>query len=118
MLALAARQADVVSINVRLDSGKLGPERGATATHQATEQKLAVVRAAADERFDDLVLQVEEHYVDITADSDAALTRAGGSSGLSAPEILASPHVLIGSVDQVCDDWPSCARSSASPTSA
>jgi probable F420-dependent oxidoreductase len=103
MLALAARQADVVSINVRLDSGQLGPERGATATHQATEQKLAVVRDAAGNRFDDLVLQVEQHYVDITTDRDAALARAGRALGLSEPEILASPHVLVGSVDQVCE---------------
>jgi probable F420-dependent oxidoreductase len=103
MLALAARQADVVSINVRLDAGKLGPDRGVTATHQATEQKLAVVRDAAGDRFDDLVLQVEIHHVDITDDRDAALARAGRSLGLTATEILASPHVLIGSVDQVCE---------------
>jgi probable F420-dependent oxidoreductase len=103
MLGLAARQADVVSINVRLDSGKLGPERGASATHQATEQKLAVIRAAAGDRFDDLVLQVEQHYVHIAADGEAALARAGRALGLSGPEILASPHVLIGSVDQVCE---------------
>ncbi len=99
MLALAARHADVVSINVRLDAGKLGPERGATATRSATEQKLAVVKAAADERFDDLVLQVEEHYVDITNDRDGAMARAGRALGLAPEEIAASPHVLIGSVD-------------------
>ena len=103
MLALAARHADVVSINVRLDAGKLGPERGATATRSATEQKLAVVKAAADERFDDLVLQVEEHYVDITNDRDRAMARAGRALGLAPEEIAASPHVLIGSVEEVCD---------------
>jgi probable F420-dependent oxidoreductase len=103
MLALAARHADVVSINVRLDAGKLGPNRGATATHKATEEKVAVVRAAAAGRFDDLVLQVEEHYVDITDDREAAIARAGRALGLAPEEITASPHVLIGSVDQVCD---------------
>jgi probable F420-dependent oxidoreductase len=103
MLALAARHADVVSINVRLDRGKLGPDRGATATHQATEEKVAVVRAAAGGRFDDLVLQVEEHYVEITTDMEGAMARAGRTLGLSPEEIATSPHVLIGSVDQVCD---------------
>ena len=103
MLALAARHADVVSINVRLDAGKLGPERGATATRSATEQKLAVVKTAANERFDDLVLQVEEHYVDITNDRGGAMARAGRALGLAPEEIAASPHVLIGSVAEVCD---------------
>jgi probable F420-dependent oxidoreductase len=103
MLALAAGHADVVSINVRLDAGRLGPDRGATATHKAMEEKVAVVRAAAAGRFNDLVLQVEEHYVDITDHSEAAIARAGRALGLSPDEISASPHVLIGSVDQVCD---------------
>ncbi len=103
MLALAARHADVVSINVRLDAGKLGPERGATATRQATEEKVAVVRTAATGRFDDLVLQVEEHIVEITDDRDGAVRRAAKALNLSPEEVDASPHVLVGSVDQVCD---------------
>jgi probable F420-dependent oxidoreductase len=103
MLALAGRHADVVSINVRLDAGRLGPDRGATATHQATEGKVTVVREAAGGRFDELVLQVEEHFVEITVDRDGAVAHAGRTLGMIPAEIAASPHVLIGSVDEVCD---------------
>jgi probable F420-dependent oxidoreductase len=103
MLALAAKEADVVSVNVRLDSGRLGPERGASATEKATDEKLAVVRGAADDRFDEIILQVEIHHVEITDDRSAALDRAARELDLTPDEVDASPHVLVGSVTEVVD---------------
>jgi probable F420-dependent oxidoreductase len=103
MLAVAATHADIISVNVRLESGTLGPERGATATIAATHRKLEVIRRAAGERFDDLILQVEQHVVAVTDDRDAALARAASTMNLSPDETAASPHVLVGSVSEIVE---------------
>ena len=47
MLEVAATHADIVSVNVRLESGSLGPERGVTATEAITADKIDIVRRAA-----------------------------------------------------------------------
>ena len=59
ILGLAGREADIVGINVSLESGgvdykQLGPNR----TAAATDEKLSWVRAAAGNRFRDLELNV------------------------------------------------------------
>ncbi len=103
MLALAAREADVVLVNVRLESGKLGPERGATATAAGARHKVEVIRDAAGDRFGTLVLQVELHYVEVAEDRRGALDRAAGVVGLSPEEADASPHVLVGTHQQMAE---------------
>jgi probable F420-dependent oxidoreductase len=101
MLTVAARMADIVSINVRLESGRLGPERGQTATRVAAAEKLRTVRGAAGERFDRLLLQLELHHVEVTHDRTAALERAAQELGMPLPEAETSPHVLVGTVDEI-----------------
>ena len=103
MLAVAAAYADIVSVNVRLESGTLGPERGATATAAITHEKLDVIRRAAGARFDQLVLQVEQHVVDVTEDRAAALARAASTMNLALDEAEASPHVLVCSVSEIVE---------------
>lgn len=103
MLAVAARHADIVAVNVSLAAGALGPERGSTATAQATQQKVEVVRQAAGDRFDQLILQVEQHVVEVTDDRGSALERAGATMGLSPGEAAGSPHILVGDVGAIVD---------------
>ena len=47
VLTLAAREADIVGLNVNLGAGHLGPEMGPSATRAATEAKVALIAAAA-----------------------------------------------------------------------
>jgi hypothetical protein len=103
MLAVAAAHADIISVNVRLESGTLGPERGATATAAITHEKLEVIRGVAGARFDELILQVEQHVVDVTDDRATALARAASTMNLSLDEAAASPHVLVGSVSEIVE---------------
>jgi probable F420-dependent oxidoreductase len=103
MLTLAAREADVVLVNVRLESGTLGPERGATATLEAAHHKIDVIRDAAGPRFDTLVLQVELHYVEVTTDRTAGLDRAAAVVGMSPAGADASPHVLVGTHEEMVE---------------
>jgi probable F420-dependent oxidoreductase len=103
MLTLAAQEADIVSINVKLASGLLGPDRGASATDASVRAKVATVKEAAGARLNDLVLQIEAHFVAVTDDRSGAYERAAETVGLHPEDARRSPHVLIGSVGEICE---------------
>lgn len=90
ILTLAAREATIVGINATLTAGELTAEVGATVTPAAFDEKVAWIRAAAGERFDDLELQCHSGFVTVGASDMPAETR----------EI---PLVLAGTVDELVD---------------
>ena len=100
MLALAARRADIVGINPSLHSGAIDEHAGPTATAEATDSKLAVVRDAAGDRFDALELQTRVHLAVITDDGPALAAAAAPAFGITAEQALASPHALVGTVEE------------------
>ncbi len=104
VLALAAREADIVGINVNLAVGVIDDRAGPDATEEATQAKLDIVRSAAGERFDDLELQVRVHVVVVTDDRQATAELLAPALGISPEAALASPHALAGSVDQITED--------------
>ncbi|MEA2596534.1 MAG: hypothetical protein QOF01_3003 [Thermomicrobiales bacterium] len=103
MLALAARGADIVGINVKttpdggFDLGSITPE--------ATDRKVEWVREAAGERFRALELHMLAPFVAITDEPRAVaaeMLRVWGIADAIAPEeLLASPHALIGSEEEL-----------------
>ena len=101
VLSLAAREADIVGINVNLAGGTIDERVGPDATVEATNEKIAWIRAAAGDRFDDIELQVRVHVAAITDDRDTLAAAMGPALGLSPEAALASPHALAGTVDQV-----------------
>jgi probable F420-dependent oxidoreductase len=103
VLSIAAREADIVGINVNLAGGVIDASVGPNATVEATDEKIAWIRDSAGERFDDLELQVRVHIAAITDDRDGMAAALGPALGLSPEAALASPHALAGTVDQVCD---------------
>ncbi|MGH9139415.1 MAG: TIGR03621 family F420-dependent LLM class oxidoreductase [Acidimicrobiales bacterium] len=104
MLTLAAKRADVVGLNISLTSGAIDSTSGRDATVEATDRKVAWVRAAAGDRFDHLELQVRVHLAVVTDDRDSVAAGIAPAFGLTPEEALASPHALAGTVDQICDD--------------
>lgn len=100
MLALAARRADIVGINPSLHTGVIDSRAGATATAESTDTKLATVRDAAGERFDAIELQTRVHMSLITDDREATATALAAVFGLTPAQALASPHALIGTVEE------------------
>ena len=100
MLALAGRRADIVGINPSLHSGAIDEHAGPTATAEATDAKLAVVREAAGNRFGDLELQTRVHLAVITDDAHGLASAAAPAFGITAEQALASPHALVGTVDE------------------
>ena len=100
MLALAARRADIVGVNPSLHSGAIDEHAGPTATAEATDHKLAVVRDAAGERFGSIELQTRVHLAAITDDAHALASAAAPAFGITAEQALASPHALVGTIDE------------------
>jgi len=108
VLRFAAREADIINVNPR----NLGNESWAEtnvndATEEATDRKIGWVREAAGARLDDLELGVTVAFV-IETDDRVALAESI-ASGLPQVDgrpadphrVLASPHVLIGTIDEM-----------------
>ena len=100
ILTLAGQEADIVGINPSLTAGVIDERAGATATPDATDQKIGWVRAAAGDRFDAIELQTRVHLAAIDDDREALAGAMGPALGMSAEEALTSPHALVGTVEQ------------------
>jgi probable F420-dependent oxidoreductase len=104
LLSLAAREADIVGINVAFRTGQLDRSVGGDVTADATDQKLAWIRAAAGPRFPDLELSMVMFAVVVTEHRDAAARAVAARFGLAPEQVLAVPHFLLGTVDQIVDE--------------
>jgi probable F420-dependent oxidoreductase len=104
VLTLAAQQADIVGINPPI-KGAIGRETGVRATAAATDEKVSWIREAAGRRIDDIELNIMVFYAAVTSHQgdtarDAWFT---GEMDLSVDDALASPHMLVGTTDQMTD---------------
>jgi probable F420-dependent oxidoreductase len=104
VLEVAGRHADVVHLNPNLRAGVIDARAGATATEDATRQKLDWVRGAADNRFPEIEIGVRIHLALVTDDRDGIYEAMAGGFGLTASEARRSPHALCGTVEQIADD--------------
>lgn len=100
VLSLAAREADIVSINnVPFQAVN---DDGLTPAEEAV-RRLGYVRAAAGDRFAGLDIEASPYFTEITDDKDAAIERVAGLMRV-APEVLADhPNVLVGTIDEIAD---------------
>jgi probable F420-dependent oxidoreductase len=103
VLRLAAREADVVALNVRLGAGVIDARAFPDGTPESTDRKLDWVRDAAGERFDDLELQVRVHLAMVTDDRGAVVDELAPAFGLTPEQASSTPHALVGTVDEICD---------------
>jgi hypothetical protein len=104
MLSLAARRADIVGINVNLAKGVIDADAGPDGTAAATDRKLGWIRTAAGDRMADLELQVRVHLVVPTDDRLGIAEAFAPGFGLTSAEALQTPHALVGSTGEICDD--------------
>ncbi|MFN3258596.1 MAG: TIGR03621 family F420-dependent LLM class oxidoreductase [Ilumatobacter sp.] len=104
VLSTAARLADIVGVNPNVGEGKVGPEAVASMSAEATEEKLGWVRAAAGDRFDDLEISILKFVTIVTDDRDAVAAKVAAGMGMAPETLLASPHTLVGSAEQIADE--------------
>jgi probable F420-dependent oxidoreductase len=104
VLSTAARIADIVGVNPNVGEGTFGREAIASMSAQATERKLSWVREAAGERFDDIEISILKFFTVVTGDRGAAATKVGAGLGMDAATVIASPHTMVGSTEQIADE--------------
>jgi len=104
VLSLAAREADIVSLNFNNRSGVIGPDGVLSGTAEATAEKIGWIRAAAGDRYGDLELEIAAYFAFVGDGMGAAAEGLGAAFGLTTDEMKAHPHALFGSTDEVVEE--------------
>jgi probable F420-dependent oxidoreductase len=106
MLSIAAREADIVSVNMHTTSD--GDLDFASATAAATAQRVKWVREIAGDRFDQLELNLLVIFITVTnkpRQRAENLLREWGvdPNAITIDDFLESPYFMFGSVDEIID---------------
>jgi probable F420-dependent oxidoreductase len=101
VLKLAGREADIVSLNSKHTTGKLGAEPFEAMQDAELHKKIDWVKEGAGDRFDDLELEIGIKAVALADSQMAGVQAMAGFLGITIEELGASPYMLIGSVDSV-----------------
>ena len=104
MLTIAGQWADIVSINVDLRAGTGGPETAPNASPDATRQKIAWVKEAAGDRFDDIELNCLIGFALITDDRQKIIDAMAPTFGIDPSDALHVPLGLIGTLDEMVEE--------------
>jgi probable F420-dependent oxidoreductase len=104
ILRVAAREASIVGVNAFLRAGEpTATESVHSLTPAATDQKLAWLRDAAGERFDDLELQTLVGFVLSTDDRDSIGQGMAAAFGVEPRDALSTPVALVGTQDEMIE---------------
>ena len=107
LLALAAREADIVSFSgITFREGGASPPDLSAWRAAAVDERIRLVReAAGEERYARIELNALVQRVIVTEDRHAAAAElARRWPELSPDEILQTPYVLVGTVEQMVED--------------
>ena len=104
VLTLAARHADIVSINVNLREGTGGPETAPNASPEHTRRKVAWVKEAAGDRFDDLELNALIGFIMVTDDASGIADAMAPHFGIEPDQALHIPLALLGTLDEMAEE--------------
>jgi len=104
VLALAAREAQIVGVNANLRDG-VGDSAGAISslTAMATDAKLAHLRAAAGADFADLEIQTLVGFTHLTGDSAPIFEMMAANFGVTPDDARMAPVTLVGTEGEIVD---------------
>ncbi len=103
VLRLAAQCADIVGVNPAMSAGVIDQRVGPSATLAATAAKIGWIRDEGADRFEDLELHTRVHVSSVTSDSSGLVGALAPVFGLEADQFLESPHILVGTVEELVD---------------
>jgi probable F420-dependent oxidoreductase len=103
MLRFAARHADIVGVNVFLPSSEKRAEAARDGVAAGVDEKFARVREAAGDRLADLTFHSWLRHAQVTDDARGAAAKIASATGLTPEDVLESPFVLIGSVEEIVE---------------
>ena len=103
VLGIAARQADIVGINATLHTGSVGPEAFESMTAAAVDDKVAIVRKAAADRFANIEMNIRAFIVNVTDDRAGTIAGIAGFLGVEDAMVAESPFALIGNPAEIAE---------------
>jgi len=103
MIKIAAQHADIVGVNPSLRSGQIDMTTAADTTADAYDRKIALLKEAAGDRYDDLELNCLMFFVTQTDDALGFAATMAPMFGLTPEEVLDVPAALIGTTDQMIE---------------
>ena len=104
MLRLAAREADIVSVNYKLTEGRVNRALIQTGMADATDEKLGWIREAAGDRVSEIELMATVFVANVTDDRESVATAMAAGFGSEPRDVLDMPHFLIGTIEQMVED--------------
>jgi len=104
VLSIAARQADVVGINVNLKEGTGGAETAPDASPASTRRKIGWVKEAAGARFDDLELNTLIGFAMVTDDAASIAEAMAPAFDIDPADALHVPLALLGTIDEMVEE--------------
>ena len=102
LLAVAARQADIIQVmpRIRPPGQPIDATEFSAATYRA---KVDHIKAVAGERFTDIELGTQLLVAAVTDDPDRVLAETAAGYGIESDDLRGSPLVAVGSLNEVCD---------------
>ncbi len=104
VLSIAAREADIVSVNANLKDGLGGPETAPDIVPEMTSRKVQWVRDAAGDRFEQIELHVLVGFCMLTDDPRSIAEAMAPAFGLRPEDALRVPVALLGTVDAMVEE--------------
>jgi len=101
MLRFAARHADIVGVNPTLPSSAAREQAVLDSTAERMDEKFEWIRDAAGQRFGELVFHAWLKVAQVTDDAEKAVAPLTEAFGGSVEDVLASPVVLVGTVEEI-----------------
>lgn len=99
MLTLAAQEADIVGLALRVRSDGKGPDISDLGV--SLETKVDWIRSEAGERFDEIELNVLTWALSITDEPQSVAETLSKRFGVSPDTLLELPFLLVGSLDEI-----------------
>jgi probable F420-dependent oxidoreductase len=103
MLGFAAREADIVSVLPSL-AGRMVDANAVLDTEDvAADRQIGWVREAAGDRLADVEINMVAFPAIVTKERERRAADVAPGIGLTPAGMLVSPHVWIGTIEQICD---------------
>jgi probable F420-dependent oxidoreductase len=104
ILALAAREAQIVGVNANLRSGDgNSPDAAHSLTSAATDAKLEALRAAAGANLSALEIQTLVGFVHVADNTDGIIDAMASSFGVDREDARMAPVTLVGTETEIVD---------------
>lgn len=104
VLALAAREAQIVGVNANLRSGDgTSADAASSLTSERTDEKIQWLRDAAGKNFDDLEIQTLVGFVHLTDDRTKIAEAMAANFGVTPDDAILAPVTLVGTESQIVE---------------